>query len=159
MNVELDGQAPTPEAQLQAWMARLDAKTQKLALAVRASLRKRLPTANELAYDYTDSVVISYSPTDKGIAGVLALKAGVAGVALYFNQGPELPDPKGLLQGKAKQTRFIAVEAAAQLDDPDVQALIGAAVGQAKIPLPAEGQGRLINMSGAAAAKKKPRRP
>ena len=88
-------EAPTPEAQLQAWMARLDAKTQKLALAVRASLRKRIPTANELAYDYTDSVVISYSPTDKGIDGVMALKAGVNGVALYFNPGRSCRTPRG----------------------------------------------------------------
>ena len=143
---------PTPEAQLLACIERLDTENQKLALSIRAAVRKRLPTANELAYDYKSFLVISYSPNERGIDAPLAIAARPTGVSLYFNQGPLLPDPTSILQGSGKQTRFIPVEAASQLARPDVAALIAAALAQATIPLPAEGKGRLIIKS--AAAKK-----
>ena len=107
-------------------------------------MRKRFPTANELAYDYGHSLVISYSPTDRGIDAVVAISARATGVSLYFNQGPQLPDPKGLLLGSGKQTRFIQVEAASQLAHPDVEALIAATIDQARASLPSKGKGSLI---------------
>ena len=86
----------------------------------------------------------------------MAIRAGDTGVSLYFNQGPKLPDPKGLLQGSGKQTRFIQVEAVSQLAHPDVEALIAATIDQARIPLPSKGKGSLIIKSDG--AKKPPRR-
>ena len=147
---------PTPEAQLRSYIARLDRKNQKLVRSVRAALRKRFPTANELAYDYTRHFVIGYSPTDRGIDSIMAIAARATGVSLYFSQGPQLPDPKRILQGSGKQTRFIQVEAASRLAHPDVEPLIAATIDQARIPLPSEGKGRLIIKS--AAAKKRTRR-
>jgi len=79
---------------------------------------------NELAYDYPDSVVIGYSPTDRGIEAIVAISARADGVFLYLSHGPQLPDPKKLLQGSGKKTRFIRVDAAGQLGHPDVEALI-----------------------------------
>jgi hypothetical protein len=61
----------TPEAELRSYIDRLDPKDQKLARSVRAAIRKRLPTANELAYDYKTFFVIAYSPTDRGIDGIV----------------------------------------------------------------------------------------
>jgi hypothetical protein len=148
----------TPEAQLRSFIDRFDPKDQKLIRSVRAAVRKRFPTANELAYGYNNSVVISYSPTDRGIDGIVAISARAAGVALYFNQGPELPDPKKLLLGSGKQTRFIQVGAAGQLAHPDVEAMIAAAIDQAKIPLPSKGKGKLI-IRGAAAKQRPSRKP
>jgi hypothetical protein len=77
----------TPEARLRSFIDRFDAKDQKLIRLVRAALRKRFPTANELAYDYNNSIVISYSPTDRGIDGIVAISARATGVALYFQSG------------------------------------------------------------------------
>ncbi len=54
----------------------------------------RLPTANELVYGYSSVFVISYSPTDKGIDGIVSIAARADRVELYFNHGPQLPDPK-----------------------------------------------------------------
>src|SRR5215216_3918060 len=144
MTVKPDSRKPTPEAQLRAYIDKLDPKDQKLIRSVRAAVRKRFPTANELAYDYNNSIVISYSPTDRGIDGIVAISARANGVALYFNQGPQLPDPKKLLQRSGKQTRYVPVDAAGQLRHPDVEAMIAAAIDQARIPLPSEGRGRLI---------------
>src|SRR5215213_2308817 len=144
MAVKPDGRKLTPEAQLRSCIDKLDPKNQKIFRSVRAAVRKRFPTANELAYDYSHALVIGYSPADRGIDSIVAIRASATGVSLYFSQGPRLSDPKQLLRGSGKQTRFIQVEAASQLTDPDVEALIAATIDQARVPLPSEGRGRLI---------------
>ena len=156
MTVKPDSGKLTPEAQLRSFIDRFDPKDQKLIRSVRAAVRKRFPTANELAYDYNNSVVISYSPTDRGIDGIVAISARATGVALYFNQGPRLPDPKKLLMGSGKQARFVSLETASKLAHPDVEALIIAAIGQSKVPMPSKGKGSLIMLG--RAAKPPPRR-
>ena len=156
MTVKRDRRGPTPEAQLRSYIDRFDPKNQKLIRSVRAAVRKRIPTANELAYDYNRHFVIGYSPTDRGIDSIVAIAARATGVSLYFSQGPQLPDPKRLLRGSGKQTRFIQVESASQLAHPDVEALIAATIDQARIPLPSKGKGSLIIKSDR--AEKPPRR-
>ena len=158
MTVKPDSRKLTPEAQLRSFIDRFDPKDQKLIRSVRAAVRKRFPTANELAYDYNNSIVIGYSPTDRGIDGIVAISARATGVALYFNQGPQLPDPNKLLQGSGKQTRFIRLDAARQLADPDVEAMIVATIDQAKVPLPSTGKGKLM-IRGAAAKQRPSRKP
>ncbi len=155
----LDSREPTPESQLQSFIDRLDPKDQKLIRSVRAAVRQRLPTANELVYDYADSVVISYSPTEGGIDGVVSIAGRADGVRLYLMNGPQLPDPKKLLLGSGKQARFVRVEAAEQVAQRDVEALIAAAIEQASVSLPTEGKGSLIiKTNRTAAAEKQPRR-
>lgn len=151
-----DGRKPAPESQLRACIDKLDPGNQKLFRSARAALRKRFPTANELAYDYGRALVVAYAPADRGIDAVVAIRASAAGVSLHFNQGPRLRDPKRLLRGSGKQTRFIQVESAGTLAHPDVEALLAAALDRASAPLPAEGKGRLIIKSDG--AEKPPRR-
>lgn len=157
MTATVKSRKQTPEAQLRSFIGRFGPKDQKLIRSLRAVVRKRFPTANELAYDYPDSVVLGYSPTDRGIDGIVSIAARADGVRLYFNQGPQLPDPKRLLQGSGKQTRFIQMEAASQLAHPDVKALIAAAIDLATVPMPSKGQGKLI-IRGAAASRPSGRR-
>ena len=151
-----ESKKPAPEAQVRSFINRFDPKDQKLIRSVRAAVRKRFPTANELAYDYNHSVVIGYSPTDRGIDSVVSTAARIDGVRLYFMNGPQLPDPKKLLLGSGKQTRFVRVESARQLAHPDVEALIAAAIDRAKVPLPSRGKGSLIIRG--ATAKQRARR-
>ena len=154
-----DNKMPTPEAQLRSFNDRFDPKQQKFIRSVRAALRKRFPTANELAYDYTSFFVIGYSPTEQGIESVVSIAARADRVELYFNHGPQLPDPKKLLQGSGKQTRFVRVESVKHLAHPDVEAFVTAAIDLAKVPLPSKGKGSLINKTNKMlAAKKRPRR-
>ena len=138
----------TPEAVLRSLIGKLPPKDQKLIRAVRSAVRKRLPTANELVYDYTSSLVLAYTPTEQGADGILSIAARADGVRLYFGQGSRLPDPKKLLLGSAG-VRFIPVESARRLAHPDVKALIAAAITEAVVPLPARGRGRLIDRSAA----------
>ena len=97
----------TPEAQLRSFIAKFDARNQALIRAVRRALRKRLPTATELVYDNYNFFVIGYSPTPRPSDAVLSIAAGANGVGLCFIQGAGLPDPKRVLQGSGKQTRFL----------------------------------------------------
>ena len=146
----------TPEAQLRFLIEKFDAEDQKLIRSVRSAVRKRLPTANELVYDYGFSLVIAYSPTEQGIEGIASISARAGDVSLYLTNGPQLPDPKKLLMGSAKMVRFIPVESASRLKHPDVEALIAAAIDKAKVPLPSKGGGKLVIKT--FGAKKKARR-
>jgi hypothetical protein len=86
----------------------------------------------------------------------VSIAARANGVGLCFIHGAGLPDPKRLLVGSGKQTRFIRVESASLLTQPDVEALVAAAIRGARTPLPATGRGKLIIRS--VAAKQRPRR-
>jgi hypothetical protein len=156
MTTKPDGKEIVPEAQLRAYVDKLDPKNQKLFRSVRSAVRKRFPTANELAYDYGHALVVGYAPADRGIDAIVAIRACATGVSLSFGQGAKLPDPKGLLRGSGKQTRFIPVGAARELAHPDVEALMAASVDQVTLPLSSEGKGSLIIKSDR--AKKRPRR-
>ena len=149
---------PTPEARVRASIARLEPRIQKLLRSVRTAIRKRFPTANELAYDYPHSFVIGYSPTENGIDSILAISARAAGVFLYFSQGPKLPDPKRLLRGSGRQVRFVQIESAGQLAGPDVKGFIAATLDQARIPFPSKGKRSLVIKSGTKKAIKQERR-
>ena len=146
----------TPEAQLRSLIEKFDAKDQRLIRSVRAAVRKRLPTANELVYDYRTSIVIGYSPTEHGIDSIVSTAARDDGVRLYLAHGPQLPDPKKLLMGSGKQARFIEVKAASRLKHPDVEALIAAAIELSNVPLPSKGHGGLVIKT--FGDKKRPRR-
>jgi hypothetical protein len=99
--------------------------------------------------------VIGYSPTERPTDSIVSIAARANGVGLCFIQGASLPDPKKLLLGAGKQTRFIRVESASLLTHPDVEALLAAAISRAKHPLALTGRGRLIIRS--VAAKQRPR--
>lgn len=116
----------------------------RLVEAARRSLKKRLPTAHELVYEYRDWFVISYSPDERGYEGVLALRGSADGVKLYFNRGKGLPDPERLLQGSGTQTRWIALEAASTLRRPAVATLIDEALARNAVPFAPTGRGQVV---------------
>ncbi len=156
MAIKSAGAKVTPEAQLRSLIGKFDPKDQRLIRSIRSAVRKRVPTANELIYDYRSFFVIGYSPSEHGIEGILTIAARPDGMRLYFAHGPQLPDPKKLLMGSGKQTRFIQVEAASRLKHPDVEALIAASIELASVPLPSKGGGKLITKT--SAATRRPRR-
>ena len=123
---------------------------------MRKSLRKRFPTAYELAYDNYNFFVIGYSPSERPSDSIVSVTAGANGVGLCFIRGASLPDPKNILLGSGSQTRFIRLESADVLTRPEVEALLSAAVAEARTPLRATGRGKLIIRS--VSAKQRPRR-
>jgi hypothetical protein len=146
------------EAQLRAIIDKFAPAHLRLIGAMRRSLRKRLPTAHEVVYEYQNlgAVVISFSPNDHGYEGVLGIRADANGVMLYFNQGKELPDPEKLLQGSGKQTRSIDVEGASTLARPEVARLIDEAIARNRVPFARAGRGSVVIRS-TSAKKRRPR--
>src|ERR1700736_6333109 len=78
------------EAQLRTLIDKFAPAYLRLVGAMRRSLRKRLPTAYEVVYEYRDCFVISFSPNEHGYEDVLAIRASANGVKFYFNRGKEL---------------------------------------------------------------------
>jgi hypothetical protein len=146
------------EAQLRSLIANFAPTHLRLICAMRRWLRKRLPTAHEVVYEYRDFFVISYSPNDRGYEGVLAIRASSNGVRLYFNRGKELPDPAKLLQGSGKQTRSIDMEGASTLARPAVARLIDEAIARNRVPFARAGRGSVV-MRSASARQRRRRRP
>ena len=151
-----DPEAANAEAQIRAFIGKFQAKDQRLIRAVRASVRERIPSANELVWDNYNFFVIGYSPTERPADSIVSIAARANGVGLCFIQGARLPDPKKLLLGSGKQTRFIRLESASVLTQPAVEALVTAAIDRAKTPLRVGGRGKLIIRS--VAANQRPRR-
>ena len=146
------------EAELGGLIAKFAPAHLRLIAAMRRSLRKRLPTAHEVVYEYRDFFVISYSPNERGYEGVLAIRASANGVSLYFNRGKELPDPAKLLQGSGKQTRSIDVEGASTLARPEVARLIDEATARNRVPFARAGRGSVVIRSTSAKQRRR-RRP
>src|SRR6185369_13134105 len=132
------------EKQLRSFIAKFEPKHQTLIRAVRRALRKRFPTANELAYDNYNFFVLGYGPTERPSDCVISMAAGASGVGLCFIQGAKLADPHKLLLGSGSQTRFIRIESATILARPQVKALIDAAVAQSRTPFRPSGRIVLI---------------
>src|SRR5437588_8842529 len=149
VEVEVPGSTQSPvarrsaEAQLRTLIAKFATAHLRLIGAMRRGLRKRLPTAHEVVYEYHDFFVISYSPNERGYEGVLAIRASADAVKLYFNQGKELPDPAKLLQGSS-QTRWIHMEGASTLARPEVACLIDEAIAHNRVPFASAGRGSVV---------------
>jgi Domain of unknown function (DU1801) len=147
------------EAELRTLIAKFAPTHARLIAATRRSLRKRLPTAHELVYEYRSWFVISFSPNDRGYEGVLALRGSADGIKLYFNHGKSLPDPAKLLQGPRKQqARWINLESPSTLARPEVARLIDEAIARNPVPFAPAGRGSVVLRS-TSAKPHQPRRP
>jgi hypothetical protein len=146
----------SPSKQLADLIAKFDPKIAKQIRSSRQVLRKRYPAANELVYDNYNFFVIGFSTTLRPSDCMFSLAANAKGVGLSFYYGSTLPDPHKILLGSGNQNRFIRLESAATLSQPEVKELLQAAVAQARAPLGRFGRGQLIIRS--IAAKQRPRR-
>ena len=146
------------EAELRTLIARFAPAHLRLIGAMRRWLRKRLPTAHEVVYEYRAWFVISYSPNEHGYEGVLGIRASANGVSLYFNRSKELPDPAKLLQGSGNQCRSIDLDGASTLARPEVARLIDEAIAHNRVPFARAGRGPVVIRS-ASANKRRQRRP
>ena len=145
------------EAELRRLIARFAPAHQQLIGATRRWLRKRLPTAHEVVYEYNGFFVISYSPSGRGYEGVFAIRGSPDGVRLYFNQGKGLPDPEKLLQGSAN-ARWIHMESESTRARPAVLRLVNEATARNRVPFARTGRGPVVIRS-TAANKRQRRRP
>jgi hypothetical protein len=146
----------TPTQEIAGFIGKFDPAVAKVIRSVRRALRKRFPTAVEIVYDNYNFLVFGFSASERPSDCIVTLAAASNGAGLMFYYGATLPDPHGILLGSGKQNRFVRLPSAAVLDEPAVDALIKAAVKQAKTPLPKTGRGYTIIKS--VSEKQLPRR-
>jgi hypothetical protein len=147
---------PDPEKQLKGFIEKFEPGHQLIIRSARKKLRKRFPTAIELAYDNYNFFVIGFGPNERPSDCIVTIAAAANGVGLCFVRGANLSDPDKVLLGSGKQTRFVRLPSADILDQPAVQRLLSIAAERARTPLPATGRGGLIIRS--VSAKQRSRR-
>jgi len=140
-NTQSAAERRSAEAELRGLITKFAPAHQRLVSATRRWLRKRLPTAHEVVYEYRDFFIISCSPNEHGYAGVFAIRGSAEGIRLYFNQGKGLPDPEKLLQGSANLVRWIQLEGTSTLARPAVVSLVDEALARNRVPFARTGHG------------------
>lgn len=133
---------PTPSAQLSAFLSRFPAETVALAKRCLAKLRRAVPCPYQIVYDYSNSVVVSFSKSERGYEATVALAIDPRRVRLYLDKS--LPDPKGLLEGSGTKVRSVTIKTAADLGRGDIQALIKAAIKHSGATFPRAPSTRMI---------------
>ena len=117
-----------PSTALTRLWAQVDPPTKRLARATRRLLLEHTPEAWELIYE-TYAISVAFSGSDRLGDAFCHLVVYPSGkLNLGFNDGATLPDPGGLLRGTGKRIRHVPLTDAAQLEDPQLSALVDAAV-------------------------------
>ena len=109
-----------------AFLAAYSDTVRELACAARAALGKALPGSMEGVDRSAKLLSYSYGPGYKGLVCTLLLSK--TGVKLGIFRGSELPDPTGLLQGAGKVHRHVQLRSLADLERPELQRLLAAAL-------------------------------
>jgi len=133
----------TARQQLESFLAKYDPRIAGIAKKCLTKLRKLAPGANELVYDNYNALVIGFVPSDRPSDVVFSIALYQEYLNLFFMWGKGLPDPGKRLQGAGKQVRSIRLESAKTLDEPEVRALLRAAMDKAKVPFDPKQKGRM----------------
>lgn len=103
------------------------ARVQELTSGARSLIRNVLPKVEETVDPSAGVLSFGYGPGYKGMVCTLILSK--SGVKLGLVRGSELPDPRGLLEGKGKGKvhRHVRLESPADLGKPGLTELIKSA--------------------------------
>lgn len=114
------------EEQLDSFVGKYDPKIAALGRKCLSHMKKRLPGAEVTVYDNYNALAVGFGPAGK--AAVLSIALYPRWVNLFFLFGAGLDDPKKLMKGSGSRVRSIRIDDAKQLADPDVDALMSAAL-------------------------------
>jgi hypothetical protein len=148
--------AASPSAQLAGFLAKFLPEVASGAKRSIAVLRKRLPGATVIVYDNYNALAVGFGPNDRTSEAILSIAVFPRWVSLFFLRGKGLADPQKILKGSGNQVRHVVLQSPADLDKPEIRALIALAVAASKTTMPSRG-GTLVIKS--VSAKQRPRRP
>ena len=131
-----------PDAQFSELLSRFPPGIVALVTRCLPKLRRAFPGANELVYDYRNSLVVSFGMSERGYEAIVALAIFPRWVKLYFDK--DLPDPAGLLEGSGSKVRSVTLESASDLDRGEMQSMIKAAIKHSGITFPRTGPTRMV---------------
>jgi len=150
----VNARQPSPSAQFSAFLSRFPPEIVALVKRCLPKLRRAFPVSYEIVYDYPNSVVVSFSMSERGYEAIVALAIFPRFVRLYFDKS--LHDPKGLLEGSGSKVRSVTLKAASDFDHEDIQALIKAAIKHSGVTFPRTRSTRMVIKS--ESKKRRPRR-
>src|SRR5205814_9000990 len=153
-NKLMNDRQPTPNAQFSALLSRFPPEIITLVKRCLPKLRRAFPVSYELVFDYPNSLVVSFSMSERGYEAIVAIATLPRWVRLYFDKS--LPDPQGLLEGSGAKVRSVTLKAASDLDRGDIQALIKAAIKHSGVTFPRTRSTRMVIK--AESKKRRPRR-
>jgi hypothetical protein len=147
----------TDASQIDAFLGKYTPAIEAQLREARSRLRAMFPRGFELVFDNYNALVFGISPTEHSRDAFVSVVGYPKWVTLFFLNGASLHDPKGLFEGAGKQVRSIRLKQAADIDTPDVQALLAQAVLAHASALAAAP--RLQTVIKMVVAKQRPRRP
>ena len=151
------GRDESPATQFGRFLRKYSPAVAADARAALTRLRKLIPGAVELVYDNYNALVIGFGPTERASEAVVSLAVFPRWVTLCFIQnGPDIPDPGGLLKGAGNVVRHVRLQSAKDLDKPAIRALLKHAFTLADGQIDPGGRRRMVIKS--ISAKQRPRR-
>ena len=120
--------ATSTESQIAVFLGRYTPAIEAQLRDARTRLRAMFPRGFELVFDNYNALVFGISPTERRSDAFLSVVGYPKWVTLFFLTGTDLDDPNGLLQGQGKQVRSIRLKRPADINSPEVEALIAQAV-------------------------------
>ncbi len=151
------GREESPSTQFAGFLRKYSRSVTADARATLTRLRERIPGAVEMVYDTYNGLVIGFGPTERASQGIVSLTIFPRWVTLCFIQnGPDIPDPGGLLKGTGNVVRHVRLQSAKDLDKPQIRALLGHALRLADVRIDTAGRRRMVIKS--ISAKQRPRR-
>jgi hypothetical protein len=145
---------PGPKAQFSPFLSRFSPEIVALVKRCLPKIRRAIPCPYQLVYEYSNSLVVAFSMSERGYEAIVALAIFPRGIRLYFDKS--LPDPRGLLMGSGTKVRSVTIKAASDLDHADIQALFKAAIKRSEVSFPKTRSTRMVIKS--TSTKKEPRR-
>jgi hypothetical protein len=119
--------ATSTESQITVFLGRYTPAIEAQLRDARARLRAMFPRGFELVFDNYNALVFGISPTERRSDAFLSVVGYPKWVTLFFLHGTDLDDPNGLLEGQGKQVRSIRLKHPADINSPEVEALIAQA--------------------------------
>jgi hypothetical protein len=129
-DVKSERQPRSSAAEVESFLAAYPAGVRELAGAARKALAKALPGVAETVDGSAKLLGYSYGSGYKGLVCTLIMSK--TGVKLGIFRGAELPDPARLLQGTGKVHRHVQLRSAADLERPELERLLSAALAALK---------------------------
>ncbi len=145
------------ESQITTFLAKYSPDVRKQLQGARSKLRAMFPRGHELVFDNYNALVFGFSSTERSSDAFLSVAGYPRWVNLFFLNGVDLKDPKRLLQGAGAKVRSIRLTSAAQLLEPEIQALISQAIKRHQKALDAAAPLQTVIKS--VSAKQRSRRP
>ena len=110
------------DQQIETFLAQYEQQVATNVLKTRKVLFANLPGIMEQIDE--KAKMIAYCYGQKYVELICVLIPSEKGLKLGFNRGNELPDPYGMLQGKAKISRYIEIKTEEQINSTGVKALL-----------------------------------